>query len=148
MTLVLVAAVASAILVLAIDLQAGSVVSLTAVILVAATLGILFGRATRRAFCLGFAVPGWAYFSAAFSSPQRRLSLPTTRPLAHLYDWIASPTITMPDDVVPFVLQFHDYLQVSHSLVALAIALAGGLLAASLSSAIRLRRKRAVRPAA
>src|SRR4051812_412152 len=90
MALVLLAAVVSAILTFAINLQVRPLLTLTIGVLATATAGILIRRRTLRAFCLGFALFGWSYFVAAFWSPQSCMSLPTTWLFIHLFEMVFS----------------------------------------------------------
>jgi hypothetical protein len=132
MALVLLAAVVSAILAFAINLQVRPLLTLTIGVLTIATAGILIRHGALRALCVGFALFGWSYFVAAFRSPQSCLSLPTTRPLIYLYEAVVSnPAINKPDDVISIVLLLNDFLQVAHSLVALVLSFVGLLLAIS-----------------
>jgi hypothetical protein len=138
LAIVLLAAVGSAILAFTINLQVRPLLTLTIGILATATVGILSRRRSLRAFCVGFALFGWSYFVVAFWSPQSCLSLPTTRPLIHLYEAVfGNPAINKPDDVTAFVLWLNDFLQVGHSLVALILALIGGTVTACIIFATR-----------
>jgi hypothetical protein len=141
--MVLVAAVAlvSAIAAFAADLRADAVVILTAGVLSIASLGVRSGRGVLAPFCLGFMACGWSYFVASSFSPHVRLALPTTPPLMRLYEsLIGSPTTLKPEDFLPFLFQLHDYLRVAHSLLALAIAVAGGMFTASVMALLRRSR--------
>ena len=140
MTLVGLAAVLAVLAVAALALRPGMVTALTAALLAAATLGVPLARGRLRPFCLGFAVAGWAYFLAACTSPWIRLNLPTNVPLIHLYEsTVGPPTLTGPEDVVPFILWLHDYLRVAHALVALLAGVTGGVVALLVAATPRVR---------
>src|SRR4051794_36868207 len=100
--LVAVAAVASALVAFTLAMRSRAVQGMTAAILASATVAAISARGRYRAFWLGFAASGWAYYAAAFAWPQGLASLPTTRPLVHLIELVVTaPTIRGPEGIEP-----------------------------------------------
>ena len=155
MSSVLVIAVACAALRYASELWASVVFTLTVGLLLGATLCVVFRGGDARAFCLGFVLFGGGYLFVVFgpwfrgnASPQPPALL-TTRLLEYLHPKL-SQTVTLPgsgsgtnlvtlqllidENIHPgprtvVVPSWEHFQQVGHSLLALIIALVGGVLA-------------------
>jgi hypothetical protein len=105
------------------------------VVLSAATLCALLRRGLSRAFFLGCAGFGWASMLLAFGASQEvRTSLPTIRPIARLYEIIYGPgpaSFKTPDDAQQWITRtiegVNGAITIGHSLIALALALVGGI---------------------
>jgi hypothetical protein len=107
------------------------------VTLSATSIGALRSQGSSRAFFLGFTVVGWASMLLAFGAgPKIRYSLPTTRPILRIYEAIGlAPTppaaFMSPDEAQRWVIQLvetvNEVITVGHSLISLALALAGGV---------------------
>jgi hypothetical protein len=106
----------------------------TVVTLSATTIGALLSQGTSRAFFLGCTVVGWASMLLAFGTgPDIRSALPTTRPIIRIYEAINGPWPTVfksPEDAARGMSQLLEEVKraitVGHSLISLALALAGG----------------------
>jgi len=83
---------------------------------------------------MGCTVFGWASMLLAFGAgPDIRFALPTTRPIIRIYEAINGPGPTAfksPDEASRCVIQLveavNSAITVGHSLISLALALAGG----------------------
>ncbi len=108
----------------------------TVVALSAATLGALVQRGPNRAFFLGCALFGWASMLLAFGAgPEVRNSLPTIRPIVQLYETTHGPGpawFKTPEEAHQWMTRTIEDLNraitIGHSLIALALALIGGIL--------------------
>jgi len=105
------------------------------VALSAVTLGALFSHGSSRAFFLGSAVFGWASMLLAFGMGQEvRTSLPTNRAIIRLLEAIYGPgpaSFKTPDEAQRWITQTVEAVNAAitagHSLIALVLALAGGI---------------------
>lgn len=112
------------------------------VTLSATTIAALRSRGSRRAFFLGCTIFDWASMLLAFGSgPEIRGALPTNIPIIRVYFAIndrwpttfktpdeAQPSVKLFDEAVNlFVETVNRALTVGHSLISLAVALAGGV---------------------
>lgn len=105
------------------------------VVLSAATLCALLRHGPSRAFFLGCAVFGWASMLLAFGTGQEvRTSLPTNRLIIRLCEAIYGPgpaSFKTPDEAQHWITQtvesVNEAITVGHSLIALALALVGGI---------------------
>ncbi|WP_406698081.1 hypothetical protein V5E97_04410 [Singulisphaera sp. Ch08] len=104
------------------------------VTLTATTVGALLSRGSTRAFFLGCTLFGWAAMVLAFGAgPNIRHALPTTRHIIRIYDAINGPgpkVFKSPEEahrrVIQVVVDVNRAITVGHSLISLALALAGG----------------------
>jgi hypothetical protein len=98
------------------------------------SLGALISRGPSRAFFLGCSVFGWASMLLAFGAgPEIRYALPTIRPIIRTYEAINGPgpmVFKSPEEASRAVIQtietVNRAITVGHSLISLALALAGG----------------------
>lgn len=107
------------------------------VTLSATSIGALRSQGSSRAFYLGCTVVGWASMLLAFGAgPEIRNALPTTRSIIRIYEAIGlAPTVPTAfrsmDEVERWLDQWLETvnraLTVGHSLISLALALAGGV---------------------
>jgi hypothetical protein len=105
------------------------------VALSAATLGAMLRHGPSRAFFVGYALFGWASMLLAFGAgPGVRNSLPTIRTIVRLYEAIHGPGPTWfktPDEAHRWTTRTVEALNgaitIGHSLIALALALVGGI---------------------
>lgn len=103
------------------------------VILSATTIGALLSQGSRRAFFLGCTVFGWTYMLLAFGAgPDIHSALPT-RPIIWIYEAVNGPgpaAFRSQDEASRWVIQLVEgvnrAITVGHSLISLALALAGG----------------------
>ena len=124
------------VLLIAVGLAAAMAGAFTfAVVALSATaLGSLLSRGPSRAFFLGCTVTGWASMLLAFGTgPEVRSALPTNRLIIRAYEAINGPGPTAfktPEDASRWVTQLavavNGALTAGHSLISLALALAGG----------------------
>jgi hypothetical protein len=104
------------------------------VTLSATTIGAFLSHGSSRAFFLGCTVFGWVSMLLAFGSgPDIRSALPTTRPIIWIYEAINGPgpvAFKAPGEASRWVIQLVEAVNraitVGHSLISLALALAGG----------------------
>ncbi|HEY2157193.1 MAG TPA: hypothetical protein VGH33_16320 [Isosphaeraceae bacterium] len=104
------------------------------VALLGATVGSFLSTGRGRAFFLGCTVVGWASMFLAFGVPGATgYHLPTAYPIIRVYEAIHGPgpaTFASPEDASVYVAQLIDdvnrAITVGHSLISLALALAGG----------------------
>ena len=123
------------------------------VMLSAASLGALVRQGRSQAFFLGCAVCGWTSMFLAFGSSQElRAKLPTNRPILNLIEVINGPgptTFKSPDAagrwVIETVESANRIVVVGHSVISLALALAGGIVL-WLIATWRMRGKEGKRP--
>jgi hypothetical protein len=108
--------------------------SFAVVALAACTLGALRSRGPRRAFFLGCSVFGWTSMLLAFGfGPEARYALPSTPYIIRIYESIngSGPTTSAtPEEVGRWIVQMslavNRAVTIGYSLIALAVALAGG----------------------
>jgi len=104
------------------------------VTLSATTLGALLTKGSSRAFFLGCTGIGWTSMLFAFGTgPEFRSALPTIRPIVRIYESINGPGPTVfksPEEAQRWVTQLVESVNraitFGHSLISLALALAGG----------------------
>jgi branched-subunit amino acid transport protein len=105
------------------------------VALSAATLGAVLRHGPSRVFFLGCALFGWAFMLLAFGAGSGvRNSLPTIRPIVRFYEAIHGPG-PMWFKTLDEAHRWHnqaveaanDFITIGHSLIALALALIGGV---------------------
>jgi hypothetical protein len=125
------------VLIIAIGLAAAMAGAFTfaVVVLSAATLCALLRHGPSRAFFLGCAVFGWASMLLAFGAgPEIRYCLPTIRPIVLVYEAVHGPTpasFKTKEEAQQWITQMVDEVNgaitVGHSLIAMVLALAGGI---------------------
>jgi len=105
------------------------------VVLSAATLCVLLRHGRSRAFFLGCAVFGWAFMLLAFGAGREvRTSLPTIRPIVRAYEAVYGPgpaSFKTLEEAQQWITQtveaVNGAITVGHSLIALVLALIGGV---------------------
>src|SRR5262245_9064804 len=120
----------------------------TVVTLAATTIGAVLSQGSSRAFFLGCTVFGWGAMLLAFGAgPDIRSALPTTRPIIRIYEAINGPwpaTFKSPEEasrsMFQLVVEVNRAITIGHSLISLALGLAGG---AVMWLIVKLRKHRA-----
>ncbi|QDV38174.1 hypothetical protein [Tautonia plasticadhaerens] len=120
-------AIGCAFVALAAELQARALSGMTLAILAVATASGIALRGRSRAFALGFASAGWAYYGAWRARPT---DLPTTRWLVVAYDrFVGSPPTLAPGEVAGFLDEVVSFFATGHLVLTIAAASAAGLIA-------------------
>jgi hypothetical protein len=120
-------AIACAFVALAADLQVRALSGMTMSILAVATAAAAALRGRPRAFALGFAAAGWAYYAAWKARPT---GLPTTRWISSAYErLVGSPKSLAPEEVAGFLDEVVSFLATGHLVLAMLAGSLAGLLA-------------------